>query len=222
MGTNRLAYNPVDSPGRTMKQLLSLLMLCFSLEAYAREVQLPDPETLQRLQAGEVILEDTRTEESGGAARIVIFIQAPVEAIWGVIYSCENAFIFLDGLKLCEVLEQTTDYTITRQVVKRGLLIPTQDYSFRTVQEPYRRAEFRLVDGNLKAMEGSWDFIAMPDGVVVIHEIRVQPGVPAPRFMVRRQMRQGMPEMMACMRGLADGSVNADMKIRDLEMCPGN
>ena len=205
-----------------MKQLLSLLVLCFSLEASAREVQLPDPETLKRLKAGEVILENTRTEESGGAARIVIFIQAPVEAIWGVIYSCENAFIFVEGLKLCEVLEQTSDYTITRQVVKKGLLIPTQDYTFRTVQEPFRHAEFKLVDGSLKVMEGTWDFIAMPDGVVLIHEIRVQPGVPAPRFMVRQQMRKGMPEMMACMRGLADGSVNADMKARDLEMCPGS
>jgi hypothetical protein len=205
-----------------MKQLLSLLVLCFSLEASAREVQLPDPETLQRLKAGEVILETTRTDESGAAAKIVFFIQAPVEAIWDVIYSCENAFIFLEGLKLCEVLEQTSDYTITRQVVKKGLLIPTQDYSFRTVQEPFRHAEFRLVEGNLKVMEGSWDFIAMPDGAVVLHEIRIKPAVPAPRFIVRQLMRKGMPEMVACMRGLADGSVNADMKIRDLKMCPGN
>jgi len=185
-------------------------------------VQLPDPVTLERLKSGEVILETTRTDESGGAAKIVVFIQAPVEAIWDVIYSCENAFIFLEGLKLCEVLEQTSDYTVTRQVVKKGWLIPTQDYSFRTEREPFKHAEFRLVEGNLKAMEGSWDFIAMPDGVVVLHEIRIQPGVPAPRFIVRRLMRKGMPEMIACMRALAGGSGNADMKTRDLAMCPGN
>lgn len=205
-----------------MRQLLVLLLFCISSNTSAREVQLPDPVTLERLRAGEVILETTRTDESGGAAKIVVFIQAPVEAIWDVIYSCENAFIFLEGLKLCEVLEQTSDYTVTRQVVKKGLLIPTQDYSFRTVQEPFKHAEFRLVEGNLKAMEGSWDFIAMPDGVVVLHEIRIQPGVPAPRFIVRQLMRKGMPEMIACMRALADGSVNADMKTRDLAMCPGN
>ena len=185
-------------------------------------MQLPDPVTLERLKAGEVILETTRTDESGGAAKIVVFIQAPVEAIWDVIYSCENAFIFLEGLKLCEVLEQTSDYTVTRQVVKKGWLIPTQDYSFRTEREPFKHAEFRLVEGNLKAMEGSWDFIAMPDGVVVLHEIRIQPGVPAPRFIVRQLMRKGMPEMIACMRALAGGSGNADMKTRDLAMCPGN
>ena len=204
-----------------MRQLLILLLLCISTNTSAREVQLPDPVTLERLKAGEVILETTRTDESGAAARIVVFIQAPVEAIWDVIYSCENAFIFLEGLKLCEVLEQTSDYTVTRQVVKKGFLIPTQDYSFRTVQEPFKHAEFRLVEGNLKVMKGSWDFIAMPDGVVVLHEIQIQPAIPAPRFIVRQLMRKGMPEMIACMRGLAGGSVNADMKTRDLAKCPG-
>ena len=198
-----------------------MLLLCISTITSAREVQLPDPVTLERLKAGEVILETTRTDESGGAAKIAVFIQAPVEAIWDVIYSCENAFIFLDGLKLCEVLEQTSEYTITRQVVKKGWLIPKQDYSFRTLREPFKHAEFELVEGNLEVMEGSWDFIAMPQGVVVTHEIRVKPEVPAPRFVVRRLMRKGMPEMLACIRGLAGGSVSADQKIADLGLCPG-
>jgi hypothetical protein len=78
-----------------------------------------------------------------------------------------------------------------------------------------------LVEGNLKAMEGSWDFIVMPQGVVVSHEIRVQPAVPAPRFVVRRLMRKGMPEMLACIRGLAGGSVSAGQKAVDLDLCAG-
>ena len=201
--------------------LLLMLLLCISPHAPAREAQLPDPETLQRLRAGEIILETTRTDESGGAARIVIFIQAPVEAIWDVIYSCENAFIFIDGLELCEVLEQTSEYTITRQVVKKGWLIPKQDYAFRTLRDPFKRAEFELVEGNLKAMEGSWEFIVTPQGVVVTHEVRVQPEAPAPRFVVRRFMRKGMSEMMACIRGLAEGSVNAGQRTADLDMCAG-
>ena len=204
-----------------MKRLLLLLTLCISQHAPAREAQLPDPGTLQHLRNGEVILESTRTDESGAAAKIILFIEAPAEAIWDVIYSCENAFIFLEGLKLCEVLEQTSEYTITRQVVKKGWLIPKQDYAFRTLREPFKRAQFQLVEGNLKVMEGSWEFIAMPDGVVVIHEIRIQPEVPAPRFVVKRLMRRGMLEMMACIRGLAGGSGSAAGKTRDLGMCAG-
>jgi ribosome-associated toxin RatA of RatAB toxin-antitoxin module len=204
-----------------MKRFVLLILVSISPYAPAREAQLPDPETLHRLQSGEVILETTRTDESGGAARVVMFSKAPVEAIWKVIFSCEQAFIFLDGLKICEVLENNSEYTITRQVVKKGWLIPRQDFAFRTLQAPYKHIEFRLVEGNLKAMEGSWDFIVMPQGVVVMHEIWVQPEVPAPRFIVRRLMRRGMPEMMACVRGLAGGSVSIDMEARDLGHCPG-
>lgn len=204
-----------------MKRLSVLLIFCFSIPGVAREVQLPDPESLQLLEAGEVFLQTTRTGESGGSAKIVIFINAPVEAIWDVIYSCQKAFVFLEGLELCEVLEQTNEYTITRQVVDRGFLVPKQDYAFRTLRDPYKHAEFELVDGNLKVLEGSWDFIAMPRGVVVIHEIRVQPKVPAPRFIVRKLMRRGMPEMMSCIRALAGGSVTARQKDLDLGLCPG-
>jgi hypothetical protein len=204
-----------------MKRFCLFLFCCISSPAVALEAQLPDPEKLKRLQAGDVLVETTRTEESGGAARIVIFIQAPVESIWEVIYSCESAFIFVEGLKLCEVLEQTSEYTITRQVVKKGWPIPKQDYAFRTLQEPFKRAEFELVEGNLKAMEGSWEFIVMPQGVVVIHEIRVEPEVPAPRFVVRRVMRKSMSEMMACIRALAGGSINLEQKVRDLGSCAG-
>jgi hypothetical protein len=70
-------------------------------------------------------------------------------------------------------------------------------------------------------MEGSWDFIAMPEGVVVIHEIRIKPDMPVPRFVVRRLMRRGMPEMIACIRGLAEGSVSPELEARDLGFCPG-
>jgi len=204
-----------------MKRFALLILVSISPYAPAREAQLPDPETLHRLQSGEVILETTRTDESGGAARVVMFSKAPVETIWKVMCSCEQAFSFLDGLKVCEVLEDNSEYAITRQVVKKGWLIPRQDFAFRTLRAPYKHIEFRLVEGNLKAMEGSWDFIVMPQGVVVMHEIRVQPEVPAPRFIVRRLMRRGMPEMMACIRGLAGGSVSVEMEALDLGHCPG-
>ena len=204
-----------------MKRLALLFFVCVSPQTLAREAQLPDPDTLQRLRAGEVIVENTRTDESGAATQVLIFMNTPAERIWEVIYSCENAFIFLDGLKLCEVLEDNGVVTLTRQVVKRGWLVPKQDYTFRTLREPFKHAQFNRVEGNPKVMEGSWDFIAMPQGVVVIHELRIKPDMPAPRFLVRRLMRRGMPEMLACIRGLAGGSVSAELEASDLGFCPG-
>jgi hypothetical protein len=213
--------NPWIPPDSHMKRLALLFFCCVSSQTMAREAQLPEPDTLQRLRAGEIILENTRTDESGGATQVLIFMDTSVERIWEVIYSCENAFIYVDGLKLCEVLEDDGVVTLTRQVVKKGWLIPTQDYTFRTLREPFKHAEFQRTEGNPKVMEGSWDFITLPQGVVVIHEIRVEPDMAAPRFLVRRWMRRGMPEMMSCIRGLAGGSLNAELEARDLGFCPG-
>jgi hypothetical protein len=204
-----------------MKRLALLFLFYIPVQAFAGEVQLPKPEILQRLRAGEIILENTRTDESGGTTRVLVFMKTPVERIWEAIYSCENAFIFLDGLKICEVLEDNGLVTLTRQVVNRGWLVPTQDYTFRTLREPFKHAEFKRTEGKPKVMEGSWDFIAMPEGVVVIHEIRIKPDMPVPRFVVRRLMRRGMPEMIACIRGLAEGSVSPELEARDLGFCPG-
>ncbi len=199
----------------------ALLLLCISSQTLAREAQLPEPDTLQRLRAGEVIPQNPQTEKPGVATRVLIFMKTPVERIWEVIYSCENAFIFLDGLKLCEVLQDNGVVTLTRQVVDRGWLVPKQDYTFRTLREPFKHAEIKRTEGKPKVMEGSWDFITMPQGVVVIHEIRIKPDMPVPGFIVRRMMRHGLTEMLACIRGLAGGSISPELESQDLEFCPG-
>ncbi len=182
---------------------------------------MPDPATLQRLQSGEITVQTTRADQSGGSARFVIFIKAPVEKIWEIIFSCEHAFIFLDGLKLCEILEGDEKETLARQVVNKGWLIPTQDFTFQTLYEPFKHAEFKRLEGKPRVMEGSYDFIVMPLGVVLVHEIRIQPSIPVPRFIIRRLIRKSMPAMLACMRGLAGGSLSAELEVRDLNMCPG-
>jgi hypothetical protein len=205
-----------------MNKLITIVLALLPIVAAANTGDLPDPDTMSRLLAGEVVLEDTRTDEAGGAARVEILVRAPVEDIWSVIVTCENALVFVEGLKTCEVLEDSGEYAVTHQIVKKGFPIPTQDFTFETRRVPYSRMEFKLLEGNLKAMEGSWDFIEVPEGIVIIYEVRVQPGVPAPRFMVRRNMRKGMPDMLACIRGLAGGSGSEKKKAKDLDRCPGD
>jgi hypothetical protein len=57
--------------------------------------------------------------------------------------------------------------------------------------------------------------------VVVVHEFRIKPTLPTPRFIVRRIMRRGMLDMISCIRGLAGGSGTAELKARDLGLCSG-
>ncbi|NCF62702.1 MAG: hypothetical protein GWP58_07605 [Gammaproteobacteria bacterium] len=181
----------------------------------------PAPENLARLLNGEALLLDPQTDGAGGSARVQILAHVPARSFWEVIISCDLAFVFVDGLQSCEVIEDTGERALVHQVVKKGWPIPTQDFVFESLREPYDQMRFGLVEGNLKAMEGLWQFTEIPEGLLVDYQLQVEPGVPAPRFMVRRNIRKDMPDLVACIRGLAGGSGSPAMSTADLARCPG-
>lgn len=178
-------------------------------------------ETLGKLLGGEILLLDARSDEAGGSARVQVLIDASAEAVWDVIVSCEQSFVFVDGLRLCEVLEENRNRALVHQVVKKGWLVPRQDFRFESLRWPYREIHFNLVSGNLKSMHGSWQFTELPQGLLVDYEIHVRSGLPVPGFIVSWVMRKGMPDLIACIRGLADGSGSVEHAQADLGRCRG-
>ena len=178
-----------------------------------------DPAVLARLAAGEVVARETRGDPQGGSARMQVLVHAPARAVWAVIVSCELAFRFVEGLQACEVLEDTGDRALVHQVVDRGWLTPRLDFVFESLRRPWDRIDFRLVEGNLKAMDGSWRFEETAAGTLVDHEIRLRPQAPAPGFLVRRNINRTMPDLLACVRGLAGGSGTEEARQRDLGRC---
>ena len=175
-----------------------------------------------RLRAGEVILEEHVGASRPAGASVSLLVHAPVERVWAVIVSCEQARAFVAGLEECEVLDERGDYALTRQVVDKGWATPRLEYRFETRRVPYESMTFRLVDGNLRALEGSWSFQPTDSGLLVRHAVQLEPLVPAPRWLVRRNLRQDLPGMMRCIRALAGGSGDAATEERDLEDCSGD
>ncbi len=219
----KLLSNQAKSSGtRALCGLALLALLLAPLSSQAREALLPNPETMSRLRLGEIVAESIRVDDKGGAVKASLMIWAPVEDIWAIVYSCENAFIFLAGLEVCEVIEDDGLDTVTHQLINQGWPVPSQDYNFLTHRVPYTRADIQLLEGNLKFMQASWEFIKMPDAVVVIYKVRVLPGFPAPRFLVRRALVNGTTKMLACIRGLVGGSGSAEREKEDLNQCPGD
>jgi len=198
--------------------LLTLLLPGFvlSINASAQE-----QDNVERLQRGEIVLLHEDSSEKGGSARVQALFQTSAEAVWSIITSCESSFVFVDGLKQCEVIEVSGERTLVHQVVKKGWLIPRQDFVFESLREPFRTIRFKLVEGNLKAMEGNWLFSETPDGLLVDYSIRVRPMLPVPGFVVSWVMRKGMPDLIACIRGLAGGSGSAEQQTSDLGQCRG-
>lgn len=183
------------------------------------------PQDLQRLQQGEVLVHNARTDEAGGSVRVQVLMRTDVMTVWDFIADCERVFRYVDGLRDCEVLnirhEPGADITTLRQSVKKSWVVPKMDYVISVRRESPGRVDFSLVEGEMRNMEGGWRFEELPGdgGLVVTHQIRVRPSIPVPRWLLRRSMRKDVPDMLACLRGLVDGSGDFSRE-EDLDRCP--
>ena len=210
----------VEGKNMLNKWVCGFLILLL-LAAPARADSASDLDKMSRLQSGEILHEYTRMDESGGAIRAEVFIKSGLEDIRTILQGCGKAFVFVDGMEQCEILEHIDDYTLIHQVVDTGLLAPTLSYSYESKNHSPSRTSFNLVEGNLRVLQGGWEFIGVTDGVHVTYDMRVRPGFPLPRFLVRMSLRRMIPDMLACIRGLLDGSGTAEQIKGDLERCPG-
>lgn len=169
--------------------------------------------------AGKVLVTETRLDETGGSVRARILIKAPATRIWNVVSQCEFALRYLAGMEECEIFIDEPTRAMTRHVVDAGIFAPTLDYTFETLREPYTIMEFSLESGNVKQIEGYWSFEPSEFGVILEHEIHLQPKTPAPRWFVRRKLKKDLPRMMLCIRGMSDGSPGSTTQQKDLAAC---
>lgn len=172
------------------------------------------------LLAGEVLVDGVRTDEAGGAARVRAVMRPPAQPIWAVIVSCEQAFRFIRGLRECEVLADTGEWARVRQAVRRHWFLPTTEFIYQVERRPYEEMTLRLEQGEVDDIEASWRFEAIADGALLVtHEIRVDPRLPAPRWLVRAAIRRDLPDMLACIRGLSGASLERGLETRDRARC---
>lgn len=205
-----------------MRILRILFWTFLCLVVQVGEVQALTQEQLARLVAGDALVGAVESEASGGAVRVSLLIWAPVERIWDVLLSCERSFEYVDGLRRCEFEVEGLEFARVRQTVKKHVLLPTLDYLIEFNRVPFESIRFQRVSGDLKALEGHWTFRALEDeeAVLVTHEIRVQPSFPVPRWLVRRNMARGVPDMLYCLRAVVSGAPSAAREISDRDSCP--
>lgn len=179
---------------------------------------------LASLQSGEILLQTIHGDKPGGAARVTALFHTTADAVWEVIGDCKYEFIYVRGLKVCEVLKPGRQHMLMHHRLRNSWYTPTLDFTFEVIRKPGNFGEARLVEGDLRVLEGLWRLVPLADGkgVIVIHEIRIQPKMPAPRWLVRRSLRNDLPDMLACIRGLANASADNRRIAADLKRCPGD
>ena len=204
-----------------MKRVLIILFSVFLLQGQQIAADTPDPGELSKLLDGKVLVLDSRSEKPGGTVRVRALARIPAEEVWNVIVSCERSFVFVNGLQSCEVIEDSGERALIRQVTKQGWPAPTLDFIYESMREPFSKINFSLVQGNFEAMEGSWQFMNTANGLLLDYEIRIKPELAVPDFLVSRSLRKSSPDMVACIRGLSGGSGSEKLQSSDLERCPG-
>jgi ribosome-associated toxin RatA of RatAB toxin-antitoxin module len=180
------------------------------------------PEDMERLQAGEVLVRDTRIDEAGGAGIVMAVYHIEPSRLWAIIGDCDANRRFVRGLEACEVTGETDTSAITRQRLKPYAMLPALEYRFETRREPYRWIRIRLLDGDLRALSGSWRFDRLSDQTVLVtHEIRVWPPYPVPRWLARRTVQRDLVALMTCLRWEAKAWPEPRQRGLDRQSCPG-
>ena len=204
-----------------MKLSLIILFAVYLFVGEQARAEMPGPDQLGKLLEGKVLVLDSRSEKPGGAVRVRALARVPAERVWDVIVSCSHSFHFVDGLKSCEVIEDSGPRALVRQVTRQGWPAPTLDFTYESLRNPYSTIRFSVVEGNLEAMEGEWQFTDTANGLLLDYKIRIKPAWAVPDFLVSRSLRKSSPDMVACVRGLSGGSGSAELESDDLGRCPG-
>ena len=182
---------------------------------------------LDRLKRGEILVQSIHTDQPGGAARVTALFHTDATAVWNIIGYCKYEFAYVRGLQECEVLKPGLSDMLVHHRVRNSWYMPSLSFTFQASRKDNtgvaHLAEGGLTEGDLAVFEGKWRMVPLGDGtgVIVVHEIRLQPKLPAPRWLVRRSLRKDLPDMLACIRGLANASGDNSRIATDLKRCPG-
>ncbi len=206
------------------RTLAVLVLFAFAGTQTATAESVDTSDDMARLNRGEILAETVHADKTGGAARVTALFHTDVDTIWNTIGYCKNEFIYVRGLESCTVLIPGLQFIRKQHRVNNNWYTPTLDFIFEATRTSPTHGDFRLVEGDLKAMEGQWNFqpLAGGNGIVVTHEIRIKPKIPAPRWLVRRVLKNDLPKMLACIRGLAHASGDDKLLAEDLGDCPGD
>lgn len=156
------------------------------------------PEDRQRLEAGEPVV--IAAGDGEGWIRAAVAVEAAPESVWAVMVDCPRAPEFVPGLKSCRVLETEGDEALIEHRARPFALLPEMTYVFRERREPLRAVHFERVSGSLKAMAGRWDLQPRePGGTLVWYTVSLDPGFLVPDWLVRRSLRNQLPELLAAL-----------------------
>ena len=147
------------------------------------------------------------TAQSGSASASVR-IHANRASIWALLTSCASAVRLVPGLAECRVVETAPDdsWQLIRHVVDYSWYVPKLTFVFRADYRYPERISIRLVSGDLRVLEGSWDLQKDGDFTIAHYSLALAPGFWIPRWVMKVALRHDLPRMLRELRTLAESA----------------
>lgn len=144
--------------------------------------------------------------EGGARVTASVVVAAPPETVWKLLTDCAGARRLYAGVDDCRVLSVApggrSDVRHSRVRWLPGL--PPVRFTFRNDYEPGREIRFRLVEGDLKRMEGRWRLTVQDGATRVDYDSRVAGRLPAPGGWLRRSLRQDTEAVLTRLKAAAE------------------
>jgi hypothetical protein len=162
-----------------------------------------------RIAAGEVVLQTGRAERGTVTVDVAARVRAPKKVIFDILRECEIAPEFVPNVVACKLIDSVDDgdSELFVQTVKPAFFVPRFEHVFRLDYFPYDRIEVHRVSGPIAEMDGAWWLLDDPraDGtVLLVHTLRLRPGIPVPRMFVRATLRRDLPTVLKAVRARAE------------------
>ena len=196
----------MQRPGRIASVIMAMLTAMLVVPQSALSAPAFSADDMARLRAGDPIvhISDDPSGEADGRIEAAIDIAAPPARVYAVLFDCVRALKFVPGLKVCKVLETSTDgKSDVREHHSKWLSILPETVSiFRSDYVKDREIRFERVRGDLRFLKGSWRLEPMQGGrqTRALYDARVGITAPVPGFMIRGALEQDVPKVLRALR----------------------
>ncbi len=185
-----------------------IVVLGFAYTANAREPspQILTPEAEASLLRGDYhisVWQDKSRNDKAIDVFGAIDVAAAPETIWAIMTDCRRTLSIVTQMTLCEVLETAPDgsWDVRRQKIKVGALLPKSTSIFRSDYDRPHHIQISLLGGNMKIQEGEWILTVLENGKTrVSYRARLRPKFPVPRGLLKRGVRQDVPQILENLR----------------------
>ena len=203
-----------------------LLSLLWSSNAFAFEKAELTSGEISALNMGKAIIsvwKDTNREHTPSISKGGIDIMAPASMIKDMMLNCERANEISPDIRECIILETSKDmsWDVRKQKFAVSPFLPKFNSTFRTEYSGNALEGFVMkiskISGDLKVQDGRWDIIPLsPTHSRVIYQAAIEPSLPIPDKVIRKQVGIGIPDILKNLRDLVEDEYADSQKDRSL------